>query len=50
MGLRMAPSMEARALSALLRALLIVRFLMSGVFLVNRGQRVPRGGGGSLIA
>jgi hypothetical protein len=41
MGLRMAPSMEARALSALLRALLTVRFLL--VFLVNR-QRVPRGG------
>jgi hypothetical protein len=29
MGLRMAPSMEARALSALLRALLTVRFLIS---------------------
>jgi hypothetical protein len=50
MGLRMAPSMEARALSVLLRALLIVRFLMSGVFLVKRGQSVPRGGGRSLIA
>jgi hypothetical protein len=50
MGLRMAPSMEARALSALLRALLTVRFLMSGVLGVSRGQRVPRGSGGSLIA
>jgi hypothetical protein len=34
---------------ALLRALLSVRFLMSGVFLVNR-QSVLRGGGGSLIS
>ena len=40
----MAPPMEARPLSALLRALLTVRFLTVGVFLINRGQRVARGG------
>ena len=42
-GLRMAPRSEDRALTALLRALLTVRFFMSGVFLVNQRQRVPRG-------
>jgi hypothetical protein len=43
MGLRMAPSMEAGAFSALLRALLTVRFLRSGMYLVDRRQRVLRG-------
>jgi hypothetical protein len=51
MGLPTAPVMEARAFSALLLALLTVRFVMSGVFVVNR--RYTEGaarGGGSLIA
>jgi len=36
--------MEARALLALLGALLTLRFVMSAMFLVNRRQRVLRGG------
>ena len=43
MVLRMEPRSEDRALTALLRALLTVRFFMSGVFLVNQRQRGPRG-------
>jgi hypothetical protein len=48
-GQRMAPLLEDLALTALLGAPLTVRFLVSGVFLVNHRQRVPRWGGGLLI-
>jgi hypothetical protein len=43
MGLRLAPRSEDRALTALLRTPVTVRFFMSGVFWVNQRKWVPRG-------